>query len=176
MPERARVTSLEAVEVFRAALVLYRERAARVLDEAGEEVVRTRAWLQQDRLPHWQEQIRRLSRELEQRQQELFTAQLSDLHGAPRPEQLAVQKARRALEQAEERLRAVRHWHRQFDQRVEPLARHVDKLRHYLAHDLSAALGFLAEVLRTLSAYAELSPPPAQAPAPLPAPEQPPSP
>lgn len=176
MPERARVTSLEAVEAFRAALVLYRERAARVLDEAGEEVVRTRAWLQQDRLPHWQERIRRLSRELEQRQQELFTAQLSDLHGAPRPEQLAVQKARRALEQAEQRLRVVQHWNRQFDQRVEQPARHVDKLRHYLAHDLNLALGFLTEVLRTLSAYAELSPPGAQPATTTPSPEETPTP
>jgi len=174
MPERARVTSLEAIEAFRAALVLYRERAGRVLDEASEAVVRTRAWLEQERLPQLQEQIRRLSRELEQRQQELFTAQLSDLHGAPRAEQAAVQKVRRALEQAEERLRTVRQWRRQFDQRVEPLARHVDKLRHHLGHDLTLALAYLTDVTRTLSAYAELTPPSAPPPAPTaPAPESP---
>lgn len=158
MPDRAKVTSLEAIEAFRTKLVLYRDRAGRVLDEVTEEVTRTRVWLEHDRQTHWQSQIRRLTRELEQRQQELFTAQLSDLRDAPRAEQAAVQKVRRALQEAEERLRVVRQWIRQFDQRVEPLARQVDKLRNHLGNDLGVALAYLTEVTKTLSDYAELSP------------------
>ena len=36
MPERAKVTSLEAIEAFRARLIVYRERAGRVLDGASQ--------------------------------------------------------------------------------------------------------------------------------------------
>jgi hypothetical protein len=158
MPDRAKVTSLEAIEAFRAKLVIYRDKAARVLDEVSEEVVRTRGWLENDRQMHWHNQIRRLTRELEQRQQELFSVQLSDPQGGGRLERAALQKTRRALDNAEEHSRVVRQWIRQYDQRVEPLARHVEKLRHHLGHDLAIALAYLVEVTKTLSAYAELSP------------------
>ncbi len=158
MPERARVTSLEAIESFRAKLVIYRDKAGRVLDEVNGEVTRTRAWLQGDRLSHWQGQIQRRTHELERRQQELFSAQLSGLRDASSLQQAAVRKARQALGEAEARLQRVKQWSRQFDQRVEPLARHVDKLRHNLGHDLGLAVAWLADVSRTLASYAELSP------------------
>jgi len=157
MPERAKVTSLEAIEDFRAKLIIYRDKASRVLDEVSDAVTRTRLWLQDDRLTHWQHEIRRLTHVLEQRQQELFSAQLSGLLEASPVEQAAVQKARRALQEAEERLHVVRQWNRQYDHRVEPLARSAEKLRHTLSHDLGLAVVRLNEISRTLSAYAEVS-------------------
>lgn len=73
-------------------------------------------------------------------------------------EQAAVQKARRALQEAEARYQTVRQWNKQFDHRVEPLGRNVEKLRHTLSHDLGVAVARLDEIMRTLSDYAELSP------------------
>lgn len=157
MPERAKVTSLEAIESFRAKLIIYREKAGRVLDEVSDDVIRTRLWLENDRVVHWQNEIKRRTRELEMRRQELFSAQLSGLREASYVQQQAIVKAKQALRDAEERLQSVKQWSRQFDQRVEPLARHVDKLRHTLGQDMGAAVGWLAELLKTLSAYAELS-------------------
>ena len=158
MPERAKVTSLEAIESFRAKLIIYREKAGRVLDAVNDDVTRTRLWLQSERPAHWQNQIRHRTHELEQRQQELFSAQLSGLRDASFVQQAAVQKARRAIRDAEEKLRTVRLWHRQYDQRVEPLGRQVEKLRHTLGHDLGQAVTWLNEMIKTLAAYAELSP------------------
>jgi len=157
MPDRARVTSLEAIESFRAKLIIYREKAGRVLDQISDEVIRTRLWLENDRIAHWQNEIKRRTRELEQRRQELFSAQLSGLREASYVQQQAVVKAKQALRDVEERLQMVKQWSRQFDQRVEPLARHVDKLRHTLGNDLGLAAAWLAELLKSLSAYAELS-------------------
>lgn len=158
MPERAKVTSLEAIENFRAKLIVYRDKAGRVLDEVNDDVIRTRVWLQSDRRTHWQAQIERRRRELEQRQQELFSAQLSGLREASYVQQMAVQKARRAVRDAETHLQTVKEWSRQFDHRVEPLARHVEKLRHILGTDLGHALAWLNEATKTLADYAELSP------------------
>jgi len=169
MPDRAKVTSLEAIESFRAKLIIYRDKAGRVLDEVSDEVTRTRLWLEQDRIPHWQNQIRLRHRELEQRQQELFTAQLSGLLEASQVQQAAVQKARHALRDAEARLQVVKQWNRQYDQRVEPLGRQVEKFRHTLGTDLGHAVAWMNELLKTLSDYVELShkaapaPPPAAA-------------
>lgn len=158
MPERARVTSLEAIDDFRAKLIIYRERAGRVLDEVNDDVTRTRLWLQSERPAHWQNQIRRLTHELERRQQELFSAQLSNLSDSSHVQQAAVQKARRAIRDAEEKLKTTKQWHRQYDQRVEPLGRQVEKLRHTLGHELGQAVAWLNEMTKTLGAYAELSP------------------
>jgi hypothetical protein len=158
MPDRAKVSSLEAIESFRAKLIIYREKAGRVLDEISDEVIRTRLWLENDRITHWQNEIKRRKRELEMRQQELFSAQLSGLREASYVQQQAVVKAKQALRDAEERLQRVKQWSRQFDQRVEPLAHHVDKLRHTLGNDLGQAVAWLGELLKTLAAYAELSP------------------
>ena len=158
MPDRAKVSSLEAIESFRAKLIIYREKAGRVLDEVSDEVIRTRLWLENDRITHWQNEIKRRKRELEMRQQELFSAQLSGLREASYVQQQAVVKAKQALRDAEERLQRVKQWSRQFDQRVEPLAHHVDKLRHTLGNDLGQAVAWLGELLKTLAAYAELSP------------------
>ncbi len=165
MPERARVTSLEAIEDFRARLIIYRDKAGKVLDEVNEEVVRTRLWLENDRVAYWQNEIKRRHRELELRQQELFSAQMSGLRDASYIQQQRVVKAKQALRDAEGRLQVVKQWIRQYDQRVEPIARHVDKLRHSLGHDVGMAIAWLVEITKMLSDYAEISPSLKSAPA-----------
>ena len=158
MADRARVTSLEALENFRAKLIIFREKASRVLDEVGDDVTRTRLWLQTDRPVYWDAEIRRRTRKLERAQEELFSAQLAGLRDASIVQQDAVRKARNALREGEERQRSVKLWGRQFDQRVETLARNVEKLRQVLDKDLPMAIAHLAETEKTLTAYAEISP------------------
>ena len=165
MADRARVTSLEALEQFRAKLIIFRAKASRVLDEVSDDVTRTRLWLQTDRPVFWEAEIRRRTRKLEQAQQELFSAQLSGLRDASIVQQDAVRKARNALREGEDRLRSVKLWGRQFDQRVETPARNVEKLRQVLDKDLPMAVAHLAEIEKALAAYSELSP---SAPAPNP--------
>jgi hypothetical protein len=58
MPDRAKVTSLEAIEDLRAKLVVYRDKARRVLDEVDHDVSRNRVWLENERPNYWQNQIR----------------------------------------------------------------------------------------------------------------------
>ena len=129
-----------------------------MLDEVSEDVLRTRVWLQTDRVTFWEGQIRKRQKELEMRQQELFSSQISGMRDASFTQQQAVQRARRALQEAEDKLRVVKQWSRQYDQRVEPLGKQVEKLRHNLVHDLGEAIAFLAEVNRTLAEYTEMRP------------------
>lgn len=173
MPEGAKITSLEAIDDFRAKLIIYRDKAGRVLDEVSDEVTRTRLWLDHDCTTRWQREIRARTRELEMRQQELFSAQLSGLLEASAVQQAAVNKARRAIRAAEEKLTVVKKWKQQYDHRVEPAAKQAEKLRHFLGHELGLAIAQLAEISKTLAAYAELSPAgnAPVAPPPAPAPE-----
>ena len=158
MPDRAKVTSLEAIELFCARLVIYRDKAGRVLDEVSEEVARTRGWLQNDRVTFWEGQIRRRNKDLEMRQQELFSAQISGMRDASFTQQQAVRRARQAIADAEAKLAIVKQWNRQYDQRVEPLSKQVEKLRHNLVHDLGNAIAFLTQVTKTLADYTEMRP------------------
>ena len=125
MPERAHVTSLEALESFRANLILYVSKARPTLEEVSADVVRTRLWLQNDQRTHWENQVRRRAKALEQAQEALSSARMSHLRDARAAEQMAVHRAKRALEEAEAKLKKLKQWNREFDSRVEPLVKQL---------------------------------------------------
>lgn len=154
MPSRAQVTSIEALESFRANLVVYRQHATRVLSQMTDEIVRTRLWLQSDRRLHWANEVRRRTNEVEQRQQELFSARLCSFAEATPQQRLAVERARRALAEAEAKLDRVNQWLRRYDSGVAPLGKEIDKLHDLLAQDLVRADHFLSQALAALTAYA----------------------
>lgn len=170
MPEQARITSVEAIEAFRADLLVYLDKARNVADEVGEEVVRTRAWLQDDRARHWAQQVKRRTMDLQERQQELFTAQLGKRQNI-QGELVAVRRAKQALEEAEGKVKAVKQWLRDYPVEVEPLARHAELLRHALVSDMGKAVVLLSQTIEALHAYAAVKPPTAEVPAPAPSPE-----
>ena len=74
---------------------------------------------------------------------------------------MAVQRAKRALDEADAKLRVVKQWNRVFDNRVGPLVKQMEKLHTVLAHDMVQAVAYLAQAINTLRAYAEIVPPPA---------------
>jgi len=171
MADQARVTSLEALESFRASLILFVNRAHRSLDEAGDEVRRTRQWMQHDQRLHWENELRRRQRFLDLAVQELMTARMSNLRDNVTAQEEAVRKWKRAVQEAEDKLRKLKIWNRDFDHFVDPLARKLESVRQFLDTDLPKAIVFLLQAQRTLEDYAEVrssqspAPPPAPAPA-----------
>lgn len=163
MPEQARITSVEAVEAFRADLLVYLDKARNVVDEVGEEVKRTHAWLNDDRGPHWAHQVKRRTIALQERQQELFSAQLGNFKHNTQAELVAVRRAKQALEEAEEKVKLVKRWSRDYPIEVEPLARHADLLRHALVSDMGKAVVLLSQAIEALHAYAAVKPPTVEA-------------
>ena len=167
MPESARVSSLEAIAAFRARLLVFLTKSRPALEEVSGEIMRTRLWLQNDQRIHWEGQIRQRAKKLETAQHELYSARLARIREVTTAEQSAVNKTRRALDEAEEKLRTLKRWNRDFDSQVEPLVKQVDKLQTFLVHDLTKAGVHLAQILKSLDAYANAGPPstPASAPA-----------
>jgi len=159
VPERAKVSSIEALESFRTNLIIYLEKATGALDEVSDDFLRTRLWLQNDRRIHWEREVRRRARELEDKQQELFSARISGLREATQVQEMAVARAKRTLGEAEIRLSLVKQWNRQYESRVRPLAKDVDRLRDVLAGHMGKAVAYLTQATRTLDAYADLAPP-----------------
>jgi chromosome segregation ATPase len=147
--QQANVTSLDALEAFRSQLIVFLTKAKNALDEVGEDVRRTRDWLQLDQRNHWQTEIKRRRRKLDETQQELFSAKLATFTSATTLQEAAVVNARRSMRDAEEKLHALKHWIRNFDSYVEPLARKLENLRQFLGNDMPKAVAYLTQTIKT---------------------------
>src|SRR5205085_5730285 len=163
MPQRAHVTSVEALEAFRSLLIVYVSKARPTLEEVSAEVVRTRLWLENEQRTHWEAQVRRRLKDLEQAQAALFSARLSNLRDETSAEQLAFHRAKRSLDEAQNKLRILKQWNREFDNRADPLVKQTEKLHTVLANDMVKAIAYLTEAIKTLASYSEIGPPPGPA-------------
>jgi hypothetical protein len=155
MAQKAHVTSLEALETFRANLVVYLSQARPALEEVSADVLRARMWLEEEQRIHWEGQLRRRTKEMEQAQQALFSARLGALRKETAAEQFAVHRAKAAVAEADEKLRTIKRWTREFDGRVQPLIKQTEKLHTVFSNDMVQALAYLTQVIKTLAAYAE---------------------
>jgi hypothetical protein len=159
MPEKAKITSVEAIELFRAALILFASRARPVLEESSSEITRTRLWLQNEQRYHWENQLRARNKLLEQARQELFNARLSEFQETTSLLQMTVRRAQRAVQGAEEKLKMLKRWDREMDNRAAPLLKEVDQLHGFLTADVPRAIALLSQIVKTLDAYTGVSAP-----------------
>ena len=155
MAEQAKITSLDALESFRANLIVFMTTAHRCVDEAGDEVRRTRQWLQGEQRMHWEGEARRRKRVLDQTEADLYSARLSGLKDRTIVQEEAVRKAKRAMTEAEDKLRVLKKWNRDFDNATDSLVKRIEGMRYFLDHDMPKALAYLVQAQRTLESYAE---------------------
>jgi uncharacterized protein YoxC len=171
MAIQARVTSTDAIESFRACLIVFISKARQSVDEAIDEVRRTRYWLQCDQPLRWEAEIRRRTKALDQAQHELRNVQLAgNQESAVMTRRAAVNRAKQALAEAEEKLRRVKKWNVNYDNSADPVVKKVESFRQFVNDDLAKAVAHLRNVEKALEAYAETgapasSPGPAAAPA-----------
>jgi len=152
---QAKVTSVDALDSFRGSLIIFQSKARRCLDDAADEMRRTRMWLQHDQRMRWEGALKKCRRDLSSAEQELLSAKLSSLRDNIAFQQNAVRKARAAVAHAEEKLRHIRKWNSQFDAIADPLAKRLEGLRQFLDFNLPKGVTFLVQAARTLDDYAE---------------------
>ena len=110
MDRQAKVTSVDALTTFRSSLVIYMGSVGNALDEVRDEVRRMRTWLQVDQRAHWGGQLKRLRKQLEQAEAELFTSRLRSMPSHSAARQMAVTRLRRMVRETEERAKALQKW------------------------------------------------------------------
>lgn len=155
MPDQARVSSVEAIEEFRSHLIVYINQAHARLDEVGDEVRRTRVWLQTEQRMHWEGEIRRRKRVLDQAEADLMNSRLSSMKDSNTLQMLAVNRARAALQEAEAKLLAVKRWFRVYESQVSPLLKKLESLRGVLDREMPKGLAYLLQIEKALEAYME---------------------
>lgn len=158
MSSPAQVRSIDALVQWRARLILYLSKAKPLLDDTSSEVTRTREWIRQDRRVFWENEVRRRTRQLENAEQALFSARSAHLREATSAELAAVQRAKRLLAEAEEKVRVIKRWSLGFDEQAGPLLKQVEQLRGLVAGDLARGVDFLDRLIATLESYAEARP------------------
>jgi hypothetical protein len=159
MATQAQITSVEAIDLFRAALIVFTSQARPALEEVSGEMTRTRVWLQSDQRRFWENERRVRSKKLEQAQQELFSARLSQFQESTSLQIMAVHRAQQAVRVAEEKLAQLKKWDRELENRSAPLLKEVEQLHGFLTAEMPKAVAYLAQVVRTLDAYAEAGTP-----------------
>lgn len=157
MTDQARVSSIDALESFRASLILFLGKARQSLDEVSDELRRTRLWLQHDQRMKWEGELKRRQKILDRVEQELLASRISSLRDATAGQQAAVHKACKAVSEAEGKLRNIKGWSRNFEKTVESPARRIDSLRIHLEQEIPKAIMHMVQLIRTLDAYAEAS-------------------
>ena len=159
MTTQAKITSVEAIELFRAALIVFTSQARPALEEISSDVLRTRLWLENDQRRFLENELRKQNKKLEQAKQELFTARLSDFQETTSLQQMTVNRAQHAVHDVEARLGALKKWDRELDNRSAPMLKEVDQLHGFLTAEMPKAIAYLAQVVRALDAYAETAAP-----------------
>ncbi len=163
MAEQAQITSITALEAFRSDLIVFLTQTRAVLDEVNSEVVRMKFWLQNDQRQVLENEARQRRRRFEEAQAELFNARLSKLQESSILQQMMAQRTQQAVQESEQKLTFLKKWDRDLENQTEPLVKQVDQLQTFLATDMARAVVYLAQVVQTLEAYAEVLPPGAAA-------------
>jgi hypothetical protein len=158
MAGQAQITSVEAIASFRAELIVYLGQMRPVLEEVSSEVLHTRSWMEDDRRRFWEQERRVRGRRLEDARQELFNASISSLSTATGFQQLAVQKAQRNLQAAEDKLALIKKWERDLDDRASPLVKQMEQLHGFLTVEMGRAVAYLDQALKALDAYKSVAP------------------
>jgi hypothetical protein len=157
MADRAQVTSVEAIESFRSALIIYLSKVRPALEEMANEVVRARQWLQNDQRRHWEGEMKQRAKKLERARAELFSVSMSKFQEVSAAQQLLVHRAEQAFDEAQGKMAMLKKWDRELDNRSEPLVKMVDQFQSFVTSEMPRAIAYLSQMIQTLEAYADVN-------------------
>jgi acyl transferase domain-containing protein len=155
MADEARVRSVESREFFRSALIVFLYKARIGLGHAEDAVKRGRYWVEQEQHNHWVQEFKKRSRKLAQAQQELLSAKLSTFKDSAMLQEKMMRRAKEAVVEAEEKMKNVKKWIREYDRLFDAQVKGLGHLSDYLEHDMPASVAWLEQALRSLASYLE---------------------
>lgn len=159
MSDQVKISSIDALETFRADLIQYISKARVALEDMESDVRRTETWLDTDRTQHWSGHLKLAMKQLHQAEQELYSANLTSPHASNAFQKMAVLKGRRKVEEAEGKLLVVKKWRQTFENRATPLLRQLAPLFELIGQKLPQGVHSLGESIKVLQDYAEKNAP-----------------
>lgn len=166
MASSARVTSVQAIADFRAALLTFCQEAKEVLASIDMENRRMTDWVERDRLSYWQREIRNRQENVAQAKADLFRKQITRISGQ-NPDFLeerdALRLATYRLEEAEDKVQLCRKWgNRELPRAIDEFQGPGRQLAGMVEGNPPSIVLFLDRVVRSLEAYLDLEATPAR--------------
>ena len=164
MSQSARVHSLDALKALAAALARYGPEAREALGAAEMEIRRVVESLH-DQLKHWQRQVEKRQEDVNRARSDLAHARA--LRQGERTgyveQEIALNKARNRLREAEDKIVVVKHWLLHLPQAIHEYEGPARRLAGMLDADLKQGVAILQDKIALLEAYAAVpvaEPPP----------------
>ena len=160
MAQKARVTSIEALEAFRPVLVAFTEETATALLSAESDAGRTAQWLRGDMIPYWKKEVRVRNEDLVRAKSKLTVKQheKEDDERTTVDERKAVEKAKRRLAAAEEKLEKSRRWVRRLEKSQDDFRGAIGAFKTLIDQQMPRAVARLDHSITTLDAYTKVAP------------------
>lgn len=157
MSRAAKVTSIDAVGQFKVALEAFEADARDALTQLLLELRRAREWIEVDRTRYWPREVRKASDRVAEARSNLDRCQMTATPGDEPPcddEKRALEKAKRRLRTAEEKVRAVQHWRIKVRHDAEEFEAQIAKLNDLLDTEMPRAVAALQRMIKALDTYA----------------------
>jgi hypothetical protein len=167
MDSQARVASLDRVEEFRAAYAKFGDAARQALLGVDLEIRRMLEWLEKDIVAYWKGEIRRREEKVNEAKAALHRKRITAAFGntvADTDELVQLRKAKARLEEAEEKLKAVKQWYLAVEQEINEYRAPAQVLGNLLDADVPRSLSSLTRMLETLESYLQIRAPSAETP------------
>ncbi len=152
----ANVRSLDAIAQFRAATVTAGDTVAAAVNDLRMQINRTLQWIDHDVAAYWKEETRRRFNRVAEARTHLANRQRANYSGtraACVDEKLALQKAKRKLDEATAKQKTVRQWSIKLHQGADEFSARLARCDRLVHHDLPKLLALLDRMLTALHQY-----------------------
>ncbi len=160
---QARVTNVAAIPDFRAELATFAVEVRQAISEVEMEVRRALDWITHDRPLYWQGEIRHgneaVARAKDELSQSRIYKRIDEYVPSCAEEKKALDRTKRRLEHAEQKLEIVKKWARAAQQAVDKFKGPMQRLSAVLDGDIPHALAVLDRMSDALARYAALGAP-----------------
>lgn len=159
MSSSARVTSIDAVRDFRASLCNFIEESGQSICNIDMEIQRFYDWLSNDQLGYWSRQVRVSEEKLAEARNALHQRKLASFEDNPSliQEKKDVDRCKRRLEEAEDKVKAVKRWTRVVEQEIDEYRGKREQLSSSVQGDLPRGVSMLERVIASLDAYVAMN-------------------
>jgi len=159
MASSANVTSIDAIRLIRLALQQFQSDGENALMQLELEGRRPVAWIDNDRAPYWDREVRKASDRLSEARIALEKAEVTTSAEETKyayDERKALEKAKRRLRLCEEKVQKVKRWRSVIHKETEVFQSQLAKFKRYLEHDLLQAVAALGRMAESLDKYMRL--------------------
>jgi len=157
MPDQVKVEDLEVFTLFRVAMVKFAQAASQSLFNADSQISRTHSWLDGEQRTFWQGQLRKRSEAAAKaadalRQKKLYK-DASGRTPSAAEEEKALHKALAAVEEAKNKLEAIRKWLPRLEKEADMYRGGVARLSKTITGDVPQAVMLLDRMKASLEEY-----------------------